>query len=102
MSQLLRFVRAAIPQAGTDQDLLDRFVRDRDEETFALLLRRYGGTVWTACRRLAGRDAEDAFQAVFLTLARKPGAVRGPLPAWLHAVARRVAANLRRSARRRA
>ena len=57
--------------------------------------------VWAACVRLAGRDAEDAFQAVFLILSRKAGTVTGSLPAWLHAVTRRVAANLRRNARRR-
>lgn len=101
MSQLLRFIRAAVPGAGTDRDLLDRFTRDRDEEAFALLVRRYGAVVWRACQRLAGPDAEDAFQAVFLTLARKAHSVRGSLPAWLHEVARRVAANLRRAARRR-
>ena len=67
-------------------------MRDRDEEAFALIVRRYGGAVWAACRRLAGRDAEDAFQAVFLTLARKASSVSGSLPAWLHEVAPVLAA----------
>src|SRR5262249_38273000 len=102
MTQLLRLIRGAVPGAGTDWDLLDRFTRSRDEEAFALIVGRYGPGVWSACRRLVGRDAEDAFQAVFLTLARKAGSVRGSLPAWLHEVVRRVAANLRRAARRRA
>jgi RNA polymerase sigma factor (sigma-70 family) len=101
MSRLFRFIRAAAPAVGTDRELLDRFARDRDEEAFALIVRRYSGSVWAACRRLADCDAEDAFQAVFLTLARKAGSVSGSLPAWLHGVARRTAANLRRSARRR-
>ena len=35
MSQLLRFIRAAVPAPGTDRELLDRFTRDRDEEAFA-------------------------------------------------------------------
>ena len=99
---MLRFIRAAAPGTGTARDLLGRFVRERDEEAFALIVRRYGGAVWAACRRLVGRDADDAFQAVFLTLARKAASVNGSLPAWLHEVARRVAANLRRAARRRA
>ncbi|MBN9522124.1 hypothetical protein J0H58_27000 [bacterium] len=99
MNRLLRLLRTA---NGSDHDLLERYVRDRDEEAFAGLVRRYGAGVWAACVRLAGPDAEDAFQAVFLTLARKAPAVDGALPAWLHAVARRVAANLRRAARRRA
>ena len=98
MIQLLRLIRAA---TGSDRDLLGRFVRDGDEEAFAALVQRYGSGVWAACVRLANRDAEDAFQAVFLTLARKAGSVSGSLPAWLHSVTRRVAANLRRSARRR-
>ena len=100
MSQLIRLIRGAVSGAGTDEELLDHFVRERDEEAFAAIIRRYGKTVWAACRRLAGRDAEDAFQAVFLTLARRAGSVRGSLLAWLHEVVRRVAANLRRSASR--
>jgi RNA polymerase sigma factor (sigma-70 family) len=100
MSQLLRFIRAAT-HAGTDRDLLDRFTRSRDEEAFSMIVRRYGPGVWAACRRLVGWNADDAFQAVFLTLARKAGSVSGSLPAWLHAVARRVAANLRRASQRR-
>lgn len=98
MTPILRLLRAA---AGSDRDLLDRYARDRDEPAFAELVRRYGRSVWAACVRLAPRDAEDAFQAVFLTLSRKAGTVTGSLPAWLHAVARRVTSNLRRDARRR-
>jgi membrane fusion protein (multidrug efflux system) len=98
MLQLLRLLRAA---AGSDRDLLDLYARNRDGEAFEALVRRYGTGVWAACLRLAGRDAEDAFQAVFLTLSRKAGTVTDSLPAWLHAVTRRVAANLRRNARRR-
>ncbi len=99
MIPILRLLRAA---AGSDRDLLDRYVRGRDEEAFEALVRRYGTGVWAACGRLAGRDAEDAFQAVFLTLSRKAETVTGSLPAWLHAVTRRVASDLRRTARRRA
>src|SRR6478609_1581104 len=98
MIPILRLLRGA---AGSDRDLLDRYVRDRDEEAFEALFRRYGPGVWAACVRLAGRDADDAFQAVFLILSRKAGTVTGALPAWLHSVTRRVAANLRRNARRR-
>ncbi|OWK45732.1 RNA polymerase sigma factor [Fimbriiglobus ruber] len=99
MIRVLRLLRAG---AGSDQDLLARYVRDRDEAAFEALVHRYGRGVWTACVRLAGRDADDAFQAVFLTLSRKAGTVTGSLPAWLHAVTRRVASTLRRTARRRA
>jgi RNA polymerase sigma factor (sigma-70 family) len=98
MIHVLRLLRAV---AGSDRDLLTRYARDRDEEVFAALLRRYCHSVWAACVRLAGREAEDAFQVVFLTLSRRAGTVTGSLPAWLHAVTRRVAANFRRDARRR-
>src|SRR3954471_10454244 len=98
MIPILRLLSAA---AGSDRALLDRYARDRDEEAFEALVRRYGTGVWAACLRLPGRDAEDAFQAVLLTLSRKAGTVTGSLPAWLHAVTRRVAANLRRNTRRR-
>src|SRR5579885_1165949 len=98
MIHVLRLLRAA---AGSDRDLLDRYARDRDGEAFEALVRRYGTGVWAACVRLAGRDAEDAFQAVLLTLSRKAGTVTGSLPAWLHAVTRRVASTLRRASRRR-
>src|SRR5262245_11451930 len=98
MHQFLRLIRA---ETGSDRDLLDRYVRNRDEEAFESLMRRYGVGVWAACVRLAGRDAEDAYQAVFVTLSRKALTVTGSLPAWLHAVTRRVAASLRRAARRR-
>jgi membrane fusion protein (multidrug efflux system) len=98
MIPILRLLCAA---AGSDRDLLDRYARARDDEAFEALVRRYGPGVWAACVRLAGRDAEDAFQAVLLVLARKAGSVTGSLPAWLHAVTRRVASNLRRNARRR-
>jgi RNA polymerase sigma factor (sigma-70 family) len=93
--------------AATDPDgeLLERFAARREEAAFAALVARYGPMVLGVCRRLlrdAGR-AEDAFQATFLILARKAGTVgrAGPLAGWLHAVAHRVAANVRRSERRR-
>src|SRR5262249_56739266 len=89
-----------------DREYLDRFAQSRDESAFAALVTRYAGSVWSVCRRLLDRehDAEDAFQATFLTLARKAGSIRSrdSLPGWLHGVARRIAANLRRDARRQA
>ncbi|QJX00559.1 RNA polymerase sigma factor [Frigoriglobus tundricola] len=76
-----------------DSELLHRFTLDRDEAAFELLVWRHGSMVLGVCRR-AIRDeqlAEDAFQAVFLVLARKAAAVRGNLGGWLYKVARRVA-----------
>jgi RNA polymerase sigma factor (sigma-70 family) len=110
VNKLLRYIRATAPANEAadvpDREYLDRFARNRDEAAFAALVGRYCGSVWAVCRRLLDReqDAEDTFQATFLTLARKAGSIRAgaSLPAWLHQVARRVAANLRRDARRRA
>ena len=100
--------RTARPPAGaepTDGDLLEQFVTRKDPSAFDALMRRHGALVWGVCRRLlpGDHDAEDAFQATFLVLARKAGAVRwrGSAGPWLYATARRVARNARvRSARR--
>src|SRR5262245_27842716 len=93
---------AAAPDS--DADLLDRFVRERDEGAFACLLRRHGGLVLGVCRRLLRdhHEAEDAFQAAWLVFARKAAGVRpGGLVAWLHGVARQVSRNALRAAARR-
>src|SRR5207249_11313314 len=95
---------AASPSA--DGRLLDRFLRLRDEDAFAALLARHGPMVLGVCRRALGDtpDAEDAFQATFLVLARHAASIRkkDSLACWLHAVAARVARRARaRSARQR-
>ena len=78
------------PAADSDADLLDRFRRDADQDAFAAIVRRHGPMVLATCRRRLGgdADAEDAFQAVFLALARQAGSVgRESLPGWLYRVA---------------
>jgi RNA polymerase sigma factor (sigma-70 family) len=80
---------------AADGQLLDRFARLRDEAAFAAILRRHGPMVLAVCRRVMGRlqDAEDAFQATFLLLARKATSIRKKesVGSWLHGVARRIA-----------
>ena len=83
-----------------DADLLARFTAAGDEACFAELARRHGPTVWAVCRRLTPdrHAAEDAFQATFLVLLRRAGAVRraDSLAGFLHGVARKVSARCRR------
>ena len=78
----------------SDAALLRCFCRQHDETAFADLVARHGPLVLRVCRRALDnpQDIEDAFQATFLTLARKAGTIRRPesLAAWLHGVARRV------------
>jgi RNA polymerase sigma factor (sigma-70 family) len=92
--------------AVTDAQLLERFAVRGEEAAFAQLVRRHGAMVFGVCRRLLRQeqDAEDAFQATFLILARRAAAIRkgGSVGSWLHGVARRVAAQARRSAAARA
>src|SRR5262249_14587304 len=77
LSEVLRRLRsAAVPVAGglADAELLRRWVAGRDEAAFEVLLWRHGPMVLSLCRRWLSRDdADDAFQAVFLALARKAG-----------------------------
>jgi RNA polymerase sigma factor (sigma-70 family) len=96
----------ATPGAGglTDAQLLERFVADRDEAAFEVLVWRHGPLVYNVCRRVLRRpdDVEDAFQATFLALVRKARAIRNraAVAGWLYQVAYR--ASLRARAARRA
>src|SRR5206468_752123 len=92
--------------AGSDRDLLARFVADGDQAAFAAVVARHAGMVLGVCRRALprGADTEDACQAVFLLLAQKAAQVRwrSSVAGWLYTAARRVARNARISAERRA
>jgi RNA polymerase sigma factor (sigma-70 family) len=88
-----------------DEQLLERFAHLRDEAAFEALLHRHGPLVFGVCRKLLydAHDAEDAFQATFLILARKASSVapRSLVGNWLYGVAYRVAARARKAALRR-
>ncbi len=85
---------ATVPQS--DSALLAEFAEHRRENAFAEVVRRHGGLVLSVCRSVVENtsDAEDAAQAVFLTLAQKAHSapVREHLVGWLHRVAWYVAA----------
>jgi len=109
MATGLRRVLGQLQQTGgglSDRQLLARFVAARDEAAFAALVRRHGPMVLGACRRVLRdyHDAEDAWQATFLVLARKAAslAVGESLGCWLYGVAYRAALEAREfNARRR-
>jgi RNA polymerase sigma factor (sigma-70 family) len=85
--------------------LLERFVSHRDEAAFGALVARHGPMVLGVCRRLLRdeSDVDDAFQATFLVLVRRAGAIRRRelLGHWLFGVAHRVAVRARALAARR-
>src|SRR5947209_8579522 len=101
LQQMLRHLRRVASPAGGlgDADLLGRFADNRDEAAFEALVWRHGTLVYGLCRRLLGhtQDAEDAFQATFLILARKAGGVRrrAAIGPWLYRVVERVARRAR-------
>lgn len=82
-----------------DGQLLDLFAEGHEASAFEVIVRCHGPMVWGVCRRVLGdhHNAEDAFQATFLVLARKAASVRlrdkvGP---WLHGVAFQTARKAR-------
>jgi RNA polymerase sigma factor (sigma-70 family) len=89
----------------TDRQLLERFVRGRDQAAFESLMRRHAALVFGVCERALGhtQDAEDAFQATFMVLARKAGSIRRrrAVGSWLYGVAQRLALRTRVDAARR-
>jgi RNA polymerase sigma factor (sigma-70 family) len=105
------FRRDGISQTAdlSDEELLEQFLTGEEpgsQEAFRTVVVRHGPMVLGICRHVLNQDqdAEDAFQATFLVLARKGASIRHRrvLAGWLHEVAYRIAIKLRgNSARRR-
>ncbi|WZO98917.1 RNA polymerase sigma factor [Isosphaeraceae bacterium EP7] len=100
--QVNRLWTSGTAAGQTEAQLLDRFATSGDESAFETLVARHGPMVHGVCRRLLRdpNDADDAFQATFLVLARKAGTIddREALASWLYGVARRVSARARTDA----
>src|SRR6202521_4942741 len=102
--------RAVLLQDGwglSDGQLLECFIKRREEAALAALVRRHGPMVWGVCRRVLRNwhDAEDAFQATFLVLVRRAASIVSPklLPNCCYGVAHQTALKARATtAKRRA
>jgi hypothetical protein len=103
LSLLLRYIRPLASAPGdtqtSDQELLERFLQQRDPYAFETLIRRHGAMDYKVAQRLLhqDQDAEDVFQATFLTLARNAGSLHQPgsFAYWSHGVAHRLALQTR-------
>jgi RNA polymerase sigma factor (sigma-70 family) len=102
---LRRVAGGPAAEEPTDGQLLRRFVAERDQAAFALLLERHGAMVLGVCGRVLDdpNDVDDAFQASFLVLVRKASSIRKTesLASWLYGVAQRTAHKARCTAARR-
>ena len=82
----------------SDGSLLAAFVTG-NQHAFRELVERHGTLVFGVCNRILRhqQDAEDAFQAVFIVLARRAADVwpRDAIGSWLYGVASRVALKAR-------
>src|SRR5262245_27461807 len=105
LEQIRRTADRADGAGQEDRLLLERFLDQRDEAAFEVLVRRHGPMVLGVCRRLLrhAQDSEDAFQATFLVLLRKASSLgrRELLANWLYGVAYRTALKARATAARR-
>src|SRR5262245_56344315 len=101
---LRRLAGAGDGPPSSDAELVRRYTERHDEAAFAEIVQRHGPLVWACCHgSLPTADADDAFQATFLVLARQAGRIRMPasVACWLSGVARRVVRQARLRAARR-
>jgi RNA polymerase sigma factor (sigma-70 family) len=106
LSGVMRQLRSAALMGDVeglpDGQLLERFLGERDERAFEVLVRRHGPMVLGVCRRILGNspEADDAFQTTFLVLVRRAASI---VPSelvghWVYGVAYRTALRARRMA----
>ena len=102
LQELKRYVRQVCDDAAprNDADLLRQFIEANDHEAFEMLLERHGPMVLGTARRLVNNaaDADDVFQAVFLSLARLAKTIRQgkTVPNWLYTTTCRLAVRARK------
>jgi RNA polymerase sigma factor (sigma-70 family) len=107
LRHIRRLAAARHDDSVPDRELLERFARQHDGDAFAALLRRHGPMVLGVCRSVLRNlhDAEDAFQAAFLLLAKKAGSIHRREPVsvsgWLYRVAYHLAVRSQATAARR-
>jgi RNA polymerase sigma factor (sigma-70 family) len=98
LQQLRKLATIEAMSEVSDGQLLLRYLANREEAAFAALLHRHGAMVWRVCHRILRhrQNAEDVFQATFLTLARKAASIRKAtsVASWLHGVSYHLARQL--------
>ena len=96
-NRLAEYIRQLCQDAipPDDATLWERFVQSNEKEAFEVLLHRHGSMVLACAHRILSdrSEAEDVFQATFLTLARSKNRIREPkaLASWLYKTAYRFA-----------
>jgi RNA polymerase sigma factor (sigma-70 family) len=103
--QLCGLIQSGAAADHADGLLLERFAHQADQDAFTALVQRHSRLVYGVCRRILGdvHEAEDAFQATFLILARKAATLdrSRPLSGWLYTVASNTALRARAEQARR-
>jgi len=105
LRQLCRLAGAGSVAELSDRRLLEAFIAQHDPAAFEVLVQRHGPLVLGVCRRVLHdeHDADDAFQACFMVLARKASSIRRQesVASWLCGTAYRIALKARAAASRR-
>lgn len=105
LDHIYRVAETSARRTMSDRQLLERFSRHQEQSAFTALVHRHGPMVYGVCQRILQHraDAEDAFQATFLVLARKVDSIhwQDSIANWLYGVAYRLALKMRSARARR-